>query len=179
MSSSVFMKQLGINEVYLPVNDFPNYEVSNYGNVRNVTTSKILKNGTNSRGYQFVILYNDEKKQIARVVHRLVITAFEINYDNKQCVDHINNDKSDNCLFNLRYVSQQQNMFNRQNNKNNKSGHKGISWHKPLNKWVAYINCDGKRVHLGYFDDLESAKQSRINKAKILFGEYINSCELL
>lgn len=49
------MKKLGINEIFLPINGFENYEVSNYGNVRNAKTSKVLKTGR-SNGYCFVNL---------------------------------------------------------------------------------------------------------------------------
>ncbi len=45
------MKKVGINEVYIPINDFQNYEVSNCGNVR---TGHVLKHGIDKHGYCYV-----------------------------------------------------------------------------------------------------------------------------
>ena len=42
---------------------------------------------------------------------------------------------------------------------------------------MAYIDINGKKQHLGYFDKIEDAVHARVKKAKELFGEYMNSCE--
>jgi hypothetical protein len=170
------MKNIGIKEAYLPIDDFHNYEISNYGNVRNKKTGKILKHFIN-HGYKYVNLCNDENKQFKKAIHRLVLHAFENNYANKKCVDHIDNDRLNNCLFNLRYVSYQENMFNCSARSDNTSGLKGVSWCKPYNKWRAYIFISGKQISLGVYDNLEDAKIARQNKARELFGDYVNKCE--
>ncbi len=55
------MKNLGIIEVFLPIDDFPNYEVSNYGNVRNSINNRILKPIVNKKnGYCVVNLYGND-----------------------------------------------------------------------------------------------------------------------
>ena len=43
----------------------------------------------------------------------------------------------------------------------NRSGHPGVSWHKPRGKWCARIVANGQRIHLGYFDSLEGAVACR------------------
>ena len=175
------MKQLGIKEVFLPIDDFPNYEVSNYGNVRNSKTGKNLKGCLDIGGYYQVSLcdggYNNPSKQR---VHKLVLLAFQNrnNEANKMFVDHIDNNRSNNCIFNLRYVTGQENNFNSSKRSDNTSGYKGVHLHKKLNKWRSVIYINGKCIHIGLFDNIEDAKQARQNKARELFGEYINKCEL-
>jgi hypothetical protein len=56
------MKQFGINEVFLPIDGFNNYEVSNYGNVRNKSTGRILKVIESNTGYYNVSLCNGVNK---------------------------------------------------------------------------------------------------------------------
>ena len=172
------MKTLGIKEVFLSIDDFPNYEVSNYGNVRNRQTCKILKTILDGGKYFHVQLCDGINKPMKKKVHKLVLNAFENNYEHKRLVDHIDNDRQNNCLFNLRYVTDQENCFNSSLRSDNTSGCKGVSWHKKLNKWRSVIYFDGKCNHIGVFDNIEDAKKARQQKAKELFGEFINKCEL-
>lgn len=88
------------------------YEVSTKdGKVRNVKTGRILKQYDNGSGYFLVGLYqNGKKKDIS--VHRLVATAFIPNPDNLPEVDHINRNRHDNSVENLRWVDRQTNVDN-------------------------------------------------------------------
>jgi hypothetical protein len=168
--------KLGINEYYCPLIDYPNYAVSNYGNVKNRNTDKILKPDLTHNGYLRVKLYhNDNYKKI--LIHRLVISTFEANPDNKKCVDHIDNDTKNNELFNLRFATRQENGYNRKLNNNNTSGIKGVYFHKPANKWIASISINKKRFHIGLYDNIEGAIKARQEKAKELFGVFMNNCE--
>ena len=81
-------------------------------------------------------------------------------------IDHINGDREDFRLSNLRDVSHAANMHNRVNpNKNNRSGFLGVSWHKPCKKWEAAIRVADKKVLLGRFDTPEEAARAYL-KAK-------------
>ena len=73
-------------------------------------------------------------------------------------IDHINNNKSDNRIINLREATRNQNNCNRNIQKNNKSGVKGIYKHTQYDKWVAEIKINKKSIYLGVFDNLELAK---------------------
>ena len=76
-------------------------------------------------------------------------------------IDHINGNGLDNRLCNLREVTRQQNNQNhRKPPKHNTSGFLGVSYFKAGNKFSAHINLDGKKKHLGYFDDPEKAHQA-------------------
>lgn len=76
--------------------------------------------------------------------------------------DHIDRNKLNNLLSNLRYLEHWQNGHNRGLQINNTSGMKGVSWNRIQEQWHVYIWIKGKRTHLGFFDDLEEAKIVRL-----------------
>lgn len=87
-------------------------------------------------------------------------------------VDHINGNKLDNRLVNLRVVTPQQNCANRRGYTNTSSKYKGVSFRKDRKVWVAELSSGGERYYLGYFkNEIDAAKAVNI-KAKELFGEY-------
>ena len=80
-------------------------------------------------------------------------------------IDHINNDRLDNRIENLRGVTRNQNQHNTKTPKNNTSGIKGVGLHKPSNKWVARLALNKKYIHIGCFTDKKEAEQA-IKKAR-------------
>jgi hypothetical protein len=96
-------------ELWLPVSDFPNYEVSSNGRVRNKKRGNILK-PTLAKGYPRVKL-SDKNKCKPITVHRLVADAFyDGNHEGLQ-VNHINGDKTDNFIGNLEWVTGSENIL--------------------------------------------------------------------
>ena len=88
--------------------------------------------------------------------HR-VIFAMHNGYMPKQ-IDHIDGNKSNNKIENLREATPSQNGWNRFLQKNNKSGIKGITWRKDCNRWLAQVRVNYKIFYLGLFEDVEKAK---------------------
>lgn len=88
-------------------------------------------------------------------------------------VDHVNLDRSDNRIANLREASQTQNSANVPLTKRNKSGFKGVSWDGKKQKWVAVINVNGKQRWLGGFDSKEDAVEIRRRAAEELHGSFV------
>ena len=79
----------------------------------------------------------------------------------KDDVDHINGDKMDNRIKNLRDVETVINCQNRRAARaGSKSGVMGAGWHKRLGKWAAQIRIAGKATHIGYFSTPEEAGQA-------------------
>lgn len=72
-------------------------------------------------------------------------------------IDHIDNDRSNNRIENLREATQQQNCLNRVRHSNNTSGHKNVRWDKKCKKWVVEMTVNAKRKFFGWFEDLELA----------------------
>lgn len=164
-----------MEEEYRIINGFEKYEVSNLGNVRNVRTQRLL-NLCISNGYYQVNLHGDKITKPIRV-HRLVALAFIDNPDNKKFVDHIDSNKLNNNVTNLRWATPSENGQNRGIQKNSKSGVKGVFWENKAKKWRSQITIDGIKIHIGYFESIEDAKQSRINKANELFKEFTHTSE--
>lgn len=99
---------IGEQETYCfdPYSDL--YLVSNYGNIKNSITGKVLKPSTNRSGYQIVKIYNNKTKNSV-AVHRLVARTFLgscLEFE----VNHINGNKKDNSLINLEWVTRLENL---------------------------------------------------------------------
>lgn len=92
----------------------------------------------------------------------------------KHQIDHINGVRHDNRWLNLREATSAQNKFNMGIRKNNTSGFKGVSWHAPRERWVAYIRIDGRTRNLGYYDSPYEAHEAYRRAADSLFGEFAN-----
>ena len=87
-------------------------------------------------------------------------------------IDHINNNGLDNRRKNIRIVTRSQNNANTRKRCDCSSIHKGVSFFRATKKWHGYINKDGKRIHLGYYENEVDAAIAYNKKAKELFGKY-------
>lgn len=76
-------------------------------------------------------------------------------------IDHINRNGLDNRKINLRLTTHSVNTRNCKLNKNNTSGFKGIVWSKNDKRWVASLNVNDKKIHLGQFKDKKDAIKCR------------------
>ena len=108
-------------EVFLPIDGYDNYFVSNFGNIKNSKTNKILKLNNHRQGYKLINLYKNGIRKSFKV-HRLVGLAFLENPDNKPMIDHIDENKSNNNVKNLRWCCQKENSYNKGIQINNKAG---------------------------------------------------------
>lgn len=87
-------------------------------------------------------------------------------------IDHINGNKKDNRIANLREATSQQNTANSKRRSDNTSGFKGVRKARLPGKWWAYIYVNGKDIYLGTYESPESAHQAYLKAAKIEFGEF-------
>ena len=165
-------------EVWRSIENYDNYAVSSFGRVKNTKTERILKAADNGQGYLKVSLYEDGVKKTHKI-HRLVANAFLNNPNDKLCVDHKDNNRTNNHISNLRFATTKENNQNSSIRLDNTSGCKGVHFDKRRKKWQAQIMIDGIHIHIGYYDNLEDAKIARINRANQAFGIYTNACEKL
>lgn len=98
-------------EEWRVITEYPNYSVSNLGNVMNNQTNKIMRL-TVKGGYSHVGLTNETNKKTLKV-HRLVSLSFIENPENKPEVNHKNKNKVDNNVNNLEWVTRKENMQHR------------------------------------------------------------------
>ena len=121
-------------------------------------------------GYLYIrITVNEKAKQFS--LHRLA-WLYTHGYL-PEFIDHINHDRSDNRIDNLREVSRIENNMNQSKAKHNTSGHIGVSWHKGQKKWTSGIKVNYKRIHLGSFDDIDDAIRAR-KQAEVKYGFHAN-----
>ena len=160
-----------MEEQFITLIDFKNYEISNLGRVRSKTTGRIMKQRINPNGYNIVDVRMNYKKDL-KLVHRLIAIAFIPNPNNLPIIDHIDGNRVNNNIENLRWASYSQNAMNTKIRVNNTSGTKGISYHKRDKVWAAFISYNNQKLHLGNFKTKEEAIEARTNKANELFKEF-------
>lgn len=93
-------------------------------------------------------------------------------HDSRFLIDHVNGDKSDNRIENLREATSSQNLHNAKRSARNTSGVKGVSWVPRLGKWVGRIHLQYKKHVVGYFNDIESAEIAMAAFREKLVGEF-------
>lgn len=105
-------------------------------------------------------------------VHRLIYLYHHGRVPDQ--LDHINGNTLDNRIENLRPANQSLNMMNRKTFANNKSGVKGVHWHKRSQKWFVYVDVNKQRKNIGYFEDFDLAELVA-NEARAKFhGSFAN-----
>lgn len=128
--------------------------------------------GCDSEGYVSISLYN--RKYCA---HRLAWLYVYGEWPTKQ-LDHINMDRSDNRIGNLREATTAQNSQNARCRIDNVSGVKGVAWDRSKGKWQVNIASQGIRHFIGRFDNLDDAAAAYENAARALHGEFANPARL-
>ena len=94
----------------------------------------------------------------------------------KKClIDHIDGNKTNNRLDNLRACSDFENQRNTRKRVTNTSGFKGVSWDKKSKKWQAQIYIDGKKRTVGRYSIKEDAHAARCAVAEKVHKEFVNN----
>lgn len=158
-------------ETWKPIKNYPEYQVSDFGNVKS-KMNQLMKPRKDKDGYLLIDLYKNGIMKNMRI-HRLVAETFELpKRKDQKTVDHIDGDRSNNNLSNLRYANQSEQAFNRYTWKNNTSGFKGVDFDQHTNKYRSRIQIDGKRQSLGYFQTAQQASDAYQAKAMELHGDF-------
>jgi hydroxymethylpyrimidine pyrophosphatase-like HAD family hydrolase len=141
----------------MEVEDYDNYIIYEDGRVYSKKSKKYLKHNPNTYGYLHVTLYKDGNKEDF-LIHRLVALHYIENPHNYPEVDHIDRDKCNNHLYNLRWCDRSMNSQNRDVHKNNKLQIKNICYSNRHKIYIFKKTINGKK-HEKYFKTLEEAIQ--------------------
>ena len=149
-------------EIWKTIEDYPNYEVSSFGNIKNKTTNKILKSSLNCSGYYRYTLINNIKQKTV-LAHRIVAETFIQNPENKPTVNHKDRNKINNNLENLEWATHlEQNL------------HKSKS--KIIRCYALNVTriCSKTNIILESYDSLKKASEWVINNnlSKIKNNDY-------
>lgn len=90
----------------------------------------------------------------------------------QQQLDHINGNRADNRICNLRSATANENSRNRKTHRNNTSGYKGVTWYARARKWQASICVNGKKKCIGYFKCPQAAHEAYCSASVMLHGEF-------
>lgn len=91
------------------------------------------------------------------------------------CIDHIDGNKLNNSISNLRLCSMTENNWNRKRDKRNKSGYRNVYYHRHTGRYEVHITANGVKHYLGLFDCPKAASEVAEAKRKELHGEYFSS----
>lgn len=125
--------------------------------------------GTVRGKYCYIRVYGE-----VRLAHRAAFAWVHGFWPTHQ-IDHINGDKQDNRIVNLRAATSQQNAANTPRCKDNTTGFKGVRRARKAGKWWAYIYVDGHDKYLGTYDTPEAAHEAYLKAAEIEFKGFVRA----
>lgn len=136
------------------------------------STNKRMKPGQiagclNSIGYVFLCI--EGQRYLAHRLAWLYMTGEHP----KNCIDHINGNRSDNKFSNLRQANKSENGYNRPCTTGSKSGLKGVT--AVRDKWQSRITVGGKKINIGTFSTAQEAHKAYCEAASLMHGEFANT----
>lgn len=142
-------------EKWIVIKGFERYEISNKGNVRNVLSGKALKPSLNTGGYQYVTLCCSRHRK-NKTIHRLVAEAFIQNPLNLPEVNHKDENKENNNVSNLEWVTKKENMnYGTRTERANQK------------KYKAVYQCAKNGEEVRKFESLKEAEKEGFNHSAI------------
>ena len=154
-----------VAEVFRMIDNYPCYDVSNFGLVRNRKTGRLLKPAVNGAGYLHVVLRKKNKSYTQRI-HRLVCETFIDNPNNYKCVDHIDRCRINNHVSNLRWASHSMNAKNRKPVGN--TNITGVSWTDSTKRYECQVtDFVGKRIRKRFSVSRYGNKARALQHARI------------
>lgn len=118
-------------------------------------------------------------KRKTYLCHRLAWTYEYNKIPENYLIDHINGQRDDNRIVNLRLCTHAENQKNRKIQSNNVSGYKGVHWNKKRKKWRVQVQVSKDKSFTHYHEKIEQAVEDYRNICKKYHGEFFNDTTLL
>ena len=134
-------------------------KVSFYDNGNGYLICGLTLNKVNHKFYQHRMVW---------YAHNQYWDIWDTSRDNS--IDHINQNKKDNRIANLRKATHSENKQN--------VNHKGCYFDKRSNKWRARIQLNGKQIYIGLYDTYEEGHEAYLAKKRILHSHFVENEEL-
>tara|TARA_R110002126_G_C10266985_1_gene483663 strand:+ start:82 stop:546 length:465 start_codon:yes stop_codon:yes gene_type:complete len=133
----------------MEIQGYENYLIYEDGRVYNKKYDRFLKQQINTQGYYIVDLYYKSiRKHFS--IHRLIALHYIINPYNYEEVDHIDRNRLNNNINNLRWVDKSMNSLNKIKRKDNKTGYKNIIFNKTKNTYKTDITRNNIRLQKNF-----------------------------
>ena len=164
------MSESNVTEKIAFLKEFLSYnpETGEFTRNKSAWSKKVGERAHSLDAYGYVKVRISRKAYFA---HRLA-WLFVYGEEPNGLVDHIDCDKTNNRISNLRVCNHSENKFNRPAPRTNTSGVKGVSWSKRWGKWMAYISINNKSKKIGGFDSIDDAAAAYQKVAKELHGTF-------
>jgi hypothetical protein len=133
---------------YKKIPNYKNYRINKEGDLIRIYKNgkvKHLKFFVNDNGYLRINLSKNGKVK-PYYKHQLLAKTFIDNPEDKPCIDHINHNRQDNCLSNLKWVTYGENNRNKTIRYDNNTGHRGVSYIEEKYYVVNYSNLEGRNI---------------------------------
>jgi hypothetical protein len=154
------------------IKNYSNYSLDlDTNNVYNTKFNRILSIGNRNK-YNYVKLYKNGKFKLFQL-HRLIYEAHFGNIPEGLLIDHIDNNRQNNNISNLRLATHSENTCNNSKTNSN-TGYKNITFCKKYNKYRVAIKKNNKTVYNKNFKTLEEAIENRNIQLKEIHGEFHN-----
>ncbi len=137
-------------ETFKKIEGFENYEISNLGRVLNTNTGRFIKQFKDTNGYYNYFLSKNGKRKIINT-HRLLAIYFIPKEQNRNIVNHIDQNKLNNDLSNLEWVNNRENNSHCSISLSKYSKYVGVSFDKQRMLFTSKIKINGKLINLGRF----------------------------
>lgn len=137
-----------------------------YGNGTRMRANDVA--GGNQAGGYFGVKFKARDYMVHRIIYELEIGEL----GPQDGVDHINGNRMDNRVENLRKANVSQNTRNQAKQPGKTSKYKGVTFCKKSSKWKTTVKAEGKSIHLGMYKDEASAALAYDYGAKFYAGEY-------
>lgn len=163
-------------EIWKDIRGFEgSYQISSLGRVKSLKWGKerIMKLNKNRCGYPMICLTHKYQK-ISKLIHKLVAEAFIPNPDNKSEIDHIDTDKTNNRVENLRWCTRSENLNNPLTVEKYRNSYQNSTATKKIMKPVIQLSRQGKPLR--YFESATEAKRgTKINNIQTVCKGRINT----